>query len=87
MRPSFWAHNVDQIGIDDYIEVVTADKQFAFRYIVKGKDPGLGLLLEPDFASMPGSPAHTALLRIQNAVRAETDAEHAELNRKYGIQP
>lgn len=85
LKPAFWVNNVELIGIDDYIEVVAADKSLAFRLIVKGVDPGIGLYLEVDSASMPGSPGHTALLRLQAAARAERDTQQAELNRQHGI--
>jgi hypothetical protein len=78
---------VDQIGVDDRIRVIAADRSFDFEFIVKGKAPGLGLLLEPNWSALPCSAAHQALLRIQEAVRAETDAQRAELNRQHGIAP
>jgi hypothetical protein len=76
---------VDQIGVDDRIRVIAADRSFDFEFIVKGKAPGLGLLLEPDHAANPASPAYQALLRMQNAAYAEADAHQAELNRQHGI--
>jgi hypothetical protein len=82
--PQFWA-NATKIDADDRIRVVATDKSFDFELVVKGRMPGLGLLVESNDATNPASPTYQVLMRIQSAVQAETDAQRAALNQQHGI--